>query len=255
VSEARRRWDSRSYDRVSGPMEAMGREVLARLSLAGDETVLDAGCGTGRVTQALLERLPRGRVIAVDASADMVAVARERLAGARVELQVQDLLALDLAEPVDAALSTATFHLIADHETLFARLRAALRPGGALVAQCGGAGNIRSVQEAAAAIGERDPYAAHLAGFTAPRNLATPEETQARLRAAGFTTARAWLQPQPITPEDPVAYLRTINLGSHVNRLPADLHEPFARDVAAELADAGGRVTIDYVRLNIDAAA
>src|ERR1700691_5725599 len=121
-----RQWDGQTYDRISGPMQALGLAVLDRLSLRGDETVLDAGCGSGRITQALIERLPRGRVIAVDASASMVASARERLsefersrsgpggedsvglgAGSqgRVDIRVGDLLELDLGEQVDAVLS------------------------------------------------------------------------------------------------------------------------------------------------------
>src|ERR1700704_712784 len=140
-----RAWNGASYDRISGPMEALGRQVLARLELRGDETVLDAGCGSGRVTQALIERLPRGRVIAVDASPSMAQAARERL-GEQADVRVLDLLDLELETPVDAILSTATFHWIADHERLFARLHAALRPGGQLVVQCGGEGNINHLR-------------------------------------------------------------------------------------------------------------
>ncbi|MDQ6811270.1 MAG: class I SAM-dependent methyltransferase, partial [Actinomycetota bacterium] len=159
-----REWDGSSYDRISGPMEAMGREVLARLELRGDELVLDAGCGSGRITQALIERLPRGRVIAVDLSPSMVSAARARLsegAGAldAVEIRELDLLELELEEPLDAVLSTATFHWITDHDRLFRRLRAALRPGGRLVAQCGGEGNINLLRARAQAMLEREPYA------------------------------------------------------------------------------------------------
>ena len=131
-----REWDGASYDRVSGPMEALGRDVLERLELVGDETVLDAGCGSGRITEALIERLPRGRAIAVDQSPSMVEAAKQRL-GPDADVRVVDLLELDLDEPVDAVLSTATFHWIADHDLLFKRLRSALRPAGRLVAQCG----------------------------------------------------------------------------------------------------------------------
>src|SRR5918997_2223212 len=134
-----RDWDAATYERLSAPIEAMGRDVLSRLELAGDETVLDAGCGTGRVTAALVERLPRGRVIAVDGSPAMVREARKRLPES-VEVREADLLELELPEPVDAIVSTATFHWILDHDRLFARLREALVPGGRLVAQCGGAG-------------------------------------------------------------------------------------------------------------------
>src|SRR4051794_33026047 len=133
-----RSWDGAAYDRLSTPMEEMGREVMDRCELRGDETVLDAGCGSGRLTERLIDRVPDGRVIGVDVSASMIDAARKRL-GADADLRVADLVGLDLGgETVDVVFSTATFHWIADHDALFASLRAVLRPGGRLVAQCGG---------------------------------------------------------------------------------------------------------------------
>ena len=196
-----RDWNAESYQRISAPMEAMGREVLDRLELRGDERVLDAGCGTGRVTAALVERLPRGEVVAVDGSPAMVAEARERL-GPGVEVFAADLLELELDEPVDAILSTATFHWIPDHDRLFDRLFAALRPGGRLVAQCGGAGNVATVQAAIDAVAEPA-----LAGWAGPWTFASPEETTARLERSGFTDARAWLQQVRVEPDDPREYM------------------------------------------------
>jgi trans-aconitate 2-methyltransferase len=233
-------------------MEAMGREVLERLPLDGGETVIDAGCGSGRVTEALLARAPRGRVIGVDASASMIDAARERL-GDRVELHVADLATFDLGVQSDAILSTATFHWIAEHDALFARLHAHLRPGGLLVAQCGGHGNIASVHAAARATMATSPYAAHFKDWHGPWNFATPEDTERRLKAAGFGKARAWLMERPVTPDDAHAYLTEINLGAHLGHLPEALRSPFVDEVIARLG--GSPITIDYVRLNIDAAA
>src|SRR3954453_23031936 len=127
MSDRPRDWNAASYQRVSAPLEAMGREVLARLELDGDERVLDAGCGTGRVTAALVERLPCGEVVAVDGSPAMVEETRRRL-GDSADVRVADLLALELDRPVDAILSTATFHWSADHDRLFERLLSALTP-------------------------------------------------------------------------------------------------------------------------------
>lgn len=250
-----RAWNGAEYDRISAPMEAMGLAVLDRLELRGDEAVLDAGCGSGRVTQALLDRLPGGRVIGVDGSQSMIDAARERLAGheARTTLVTSDLLALDPAlGPVDAILSTATFHWIADHTALFARLRAVLGDGGRLVAQCGGAGNIATVHAAARATAEQPPFAEHFDGWTGPWRFAAPQETEALLRAAGFGDARCWLEGWPVTPEDPARWLREINLGAHLERLPADLHDGY---IAAVIAQLESPLTIHYVRLNIDATA
>jgi trans-aconitate 2-methyltransferase len=250
-----RTWDGSSYDRISGPMEALGLAVLSRLELAGYETVLDAGCGSGRITQALIERLPQGRVLAADASASMVAAARERLPGAdvrRIDLLELDLGALGLSEPLDAILSTATFHWILDHDALFRRLRGVLRAGGRLVAQCGGRGNIDVLRGHAHQVLAREPYAAHFGDFRQPWNYAGPEETQRRLLDAGFAEAECWLQPAPKEPDQPREFLSTIVLGPHYQHLPEDLREPFIDDVLAEL---GEPVVVDYVRLNIDATA
>jgi trans-aconitate 2-methyltransferase len=253
-----RAWDGHSYDRISGPMEALGREVLARLQLRGDETVLDGGCGSGRITQALLERLPRGKVLAVDASASMIEAAEERFAAlrasgdGRLELRLADLLELELPQPLDAVLSTATFHWIADHDLLFARLRAVLRDGGQLVAQCGGKGNIDGLRARAGVVGEREPYAQHFRDWRPPWNYAAPDLTRSRLLRAGFAQAECWLQPAPREPEHAREFLSTIVLGPHVQRLPDELREPYMDEVLAEL---GEPVVVDYVRLNILATA
>jgi trans-aconitate 2-methyltransferase len=247
-----RSWDGAEYDRLSTPMERLGREVLDRLELRGDETILDAGCGSGRLTELLIERVPDGRVIGVDASASMIEAARARL-GDGVDLRVADLVALDLGgETVDVVFSTATFHWIADHDALFASLRRALRPGGRLVAQCGGVGNIASVHAAARQAAADPPFHRHFDGWQGPWNFATPHDTEQRLHRAGFTAVRCWLVERPVQPDEPREYLRTINLGAHLDQLPPDLHEPFLDAVLARL---GERPTIDYVRLNIDATA
>jgi trans-aconitate 2-methyltransferase len=237
-------------------MEALGREVLARLELRGDEVVLDAGCGSGRITQALIERLPRGRVIAVDGSPSMVEAAKKRLRaacpGGQVDVRRVDLLELELKEPVDAALSTATFHWIADHQRLFERLRAALRPGGRLVAQCGGEGNIDVLRGRVGRVLGRDPYAEHFTNWRPPWNYAGAQLTRERLLEAGFDSAECWLQPAPKQPQHPREFLATIILGPHMQQLPENLREPFMNEVLVEV---GEPVIVDYVRLNMDATA
>ncbi|HME03066.1 MAG TPA: methyltransferase domain-containing protein [Solirubrobacteraceae bacterium] len=238
-------WDAGTYDRSSEPQQAWASEVLARLAgIAQDATVLDVGCGTGRVTEGLLELVPRGRVLAMDASTDMVALARRRL-GDRAEVWCQDALDLDLDEPVDAILSTATLHWVTDHDRLWARLARALRPGGMLEVQCGGEGNIKGVREV---IDEVARYSApELIGWS-PWVFAGPGETEQRLRKAGFTETRCWLQQRPTYPQDVNAFVPTSILAAHLARMPEDRRAPFAAAVVA-----GVRLPLDYVRLNISA--
>ncbi len=249
MSGAARTWDASTYHRVSSPHVEWAQDVLDRLDLRGDETVLDAGCGSGRVTRLLADRLPRGRVIAVDASPQMVARAREEL-GPDADVREADLTTLDLGDgqPVDAAFSNAVFHWVADHDALFGALAAAMRPGAAFSAQCGGAGNVTEVHEQALAAAADAGLEDRFAGWGGPWNFATPEDTERRLKAAGFAGARCWLQTWPVEPDEPRAYLQTVCLGPHLERLEPDEHERFLDAVMARL---GERPVLDYVRLNI----
>ena len=244
-----RDWDAASYDRVSGPQVEMAEAVLARLPLRGDETVLDAGCGSGRVTAMLLERLPEGHVVAVDAAPSMVEHARATVRE-RTTILCASLTELTLDEPVDAAFSNAVFHWIADHDRLFDRLFAALRPGAKLVAQCGGKGNIDAFRRLADEVAGEPPYAEHMEGFAGPWNYASAEETEARLIAAGFEDVRCWLQPRPVAPPDPLEYASTVCLGNHLEALPAQLRRRYAEEVVRR---SGEELVLEYVRLNIDA--
>jgi trans-aconitate 2-methyltransferase len=244
-----REWNAEAYDRVSDAQFQWGVKVLDRLPLGGGEAVLDAGCGSGRVTEVLLERVPHGRVVAVDASEGMVEKARERLGG-RAEVFQADLGELMLDPPVEAIFSNAVFHWLPDHDRLFARLHDALRPGGALTAQCGGEGNVASLREAIRTVSEQEPFAAHLDGFEGVWNFAGPEETAGRLERAGFTEVDCRLEPKPFRPEDPVEFLRTCSLGPHLGRLPEGLRPLFVEAVVERMDKP---VELDYVRLEIDA--
>jgi trans-aconitate 2-methyltransferase len=229
---------------VADPQARWGATVLERLPLEGDERVLDAGCGTGRVTELLLARLPRGRVVALDASPSMLSEARGRLA--RFDGRVEYVRA-NLTEPlpieglVDAVLSTATFHWVADHDALFANLAAVLRPGGWLVAQGGGAGNIATLLRVA---GEVMP------GVQREHNFQTAEATHDRLARSGFTEIETWLSDEPTSfdPGDPFeAFLETVCLRTFLDHLPPDGRKAFVHEVASRMP----APVLDYVRLNI----
>jgi trans-aconitate 2-methyltransferase len=177
------------------------------------------------VTKLVLERTPH--VVGVDADASMVGTARAAL---DIPVHHQDLLALELGERFDVIFSCAVFHWITDHDRLFARLHAHLKPGGRLVAQCGGHGNIARTLEV---VGERPGTWLY----------ARPEETEERLRRAGFSEAKAWLEPKPTKVPDMQTYLEAVILHG----------QPDAKETAARAADQ--LEEIDYVRLNIEALA
>ena len=247
-------WDAKTYHQVAAPQEEWGREVLARLELSGDEIVVDAGCGSGRVTALLLERLPRGRVIGVDGSSQMIEHAAENLAefGDRVELIVSDLLELELSEQVDAVFSNATFHWILDHERLFQRLFAAMRPGATMEAQCGGKGNVAEWKRVLESLQGDERFVDYLGGMAEVSNFASVGDTRDRLERAGFEVepAGVWLEHRTVQPPDPRAFTTAVGLSKHLVLLPDELHEEFTDAVLELMAHP---FTLEYVRLNISA--
>jgi trans-aconitate 2-methyltransferase len=243
-------WNAGAYDRLAGlPHDAWAEQILDRLALRGDETVLDAGCGTGRMLARVRERYPEARLIGVDASQAMLDRARENL-GAQVQLVRSDLLELEVDAPADVVVSNAVFHWVPDHPRLFARVHAALRPGGRLEAQCGGQGNVAEVERAVEALAGDERFAPYLRTERRAWNYASVGDTELRLERAGFTPARAWAEPWPVTPRDARSYLATVILPWHLDRLPEDLHEEF---LAAVIGSSPRPFVANYVRLNISA--
>ena len=241
-----RDWDAATYDRIADPQLRWGTAVLDRLEFDGEGTVMDAGCGSGRVTELVAERFPNATIVALDGSPSMLEQASGRLDrfGDRVTFVLADLMhPLSLDEPVDAVFSTATFHWIPDHDALFANLAGAMSPGARLVAQCGGAGNLTSVVRVLDEIGA-DTFSGKV--------FATPEETDARLRRAGFADIECWLHAEP-TPFESLdaleTFLRTVVLGDHVHGMSDEDAAAFTHQVASRLPG----LELDYVRLNIGA--
>ncbi len=245
-------WDAATYDRVAEPQEEWGLEVLSRLQLSGDEIALDAGCGSGRVTRHLLDRLPRGEVIGVDAAPSMIEHARENLAsyGDRVKLYVRDLLDLWLDAEVDVVFSNAVFHWILDHQLLFTRLFAALRPGGVLQVQFGGEGNVAEWKRAIEASEGDERFSQYLRGMADVQYFASLGDTEARLERAGFIVDRIWLENRVVRPREPRDYVSSVGLTHHLERLPEDLHSKF---VDAVLGSMSAPLELHYVRLNVSA--
>jgi len=242
-------WDAETYHRVASPQEEWGLKLLDRLVLTGDETVLDAGCGSGRMTRHIIERVPDGRVIGIDASPAMIEKARAEL-GDSAELRVENLLELELDEQVDAVFSNAAFHWVSDHDRLFARLHAALVPGGAIEAQCGGQGNVAELENALLSLEGDERFAPYLRTMVRPWNFASVADTITRLEREGFEAVRCWFEEVDVRPPEPRAFVTASGLSYHLEHLPDELHEAF---LDALLASMPRPLSLHYVRLNISA--
>ena len=253
-------WNAEAYHRVSDPHVGWGMRVLARLPLEGDECVLDIGCGTGRLTERLLERLPRGHVVAIDVSPNMLQVARGHLAprfAKRVSFARADAAALPLAGGADAVFSTATFHWVLNHAALFQGIFSALKPGGRLVAQCGGGPNIQRLHDRCVIVEQRPEFAPYFRDWRGPWHYADAATTAQRLEVAGFIDIATSLEPSPVVQSDAAAYrdfVTNVICRPHLARLPEEeLRTRFMDVITEQAASDSPPFEIDYWRLNIDA--
>lgn len=252
-----REWNSTVYHRLSGPQVSWGKRVLSRLRLRGDEVVLDAGCGTGRLTAELLTALPHGRVIGIDQSQNMLNSAREHLEQfeGRVRLVACDLLHLPFGAAFEGIVSTAAFHWVLDHDRLFANLRNVLIPGGWLEAQCGGGPNLERLRRRADALTAMPKFAPYFAGFREPWLYQDAEAADATLRRAGFVDVETSVEAAPTVLDDAAHYrefVRNIILRRHLENLPTERARSEFMDLMTEqAAQDDPPFLLDYWRLNL----
>lgn len=255
-----REWNAAEYHRLSAPQFQWGQRVLGELSLRGDECVLDAGCGTGKLTRLLLENLPQGRVVGLDLSRNMVQHARQDLHGefgGRSEFVAADLLALPFRAAFDGVFSTASFHWVLDHDALYRNLCASLKPGGWLHAQCGGGDNLKRLRERVRALSQIEEFSPYLGRFPEPWHFSGAHEAAERLQAAGFEAIQTSVEPAAFAVaslEEFKNYLRTFVLRRHLELLPDQAHvERYLQQLAVQCAHDSPPWTLDYWRLNLRA--
>lgn len=249
-------WDADDYDALPLPHEVWGETVLDRLGTPspageGPVVVVDAGCGTGRDVERVLRRHPDVHVVGMDVDEAMLGRARRRLEryGDRVRLVHADLgapLPADVVEavaPADAVVSVAALDWIPDTDVLATNLASLLRPGGRVVTECGGKGQLAAVDRALAQVGAEPVHSRTFRGV---------DEWRTGLALAGLAVQRVELRPHPVQFADVdtlARYLVTMILRLHMADLPPDRRLPFARAVAERMPDR----TVDYVRLESEA--
>jgi trans-aconitate 2-methyltransferase len=255
-----REWNAAEYHRLSAPQFQWGTRVLSDLKLRGDECVLDAGCGTGKLTRLLLENLPRGRVVGLDLSQNMVLHAQQNLApdfGLRAGFVAGNLLALPFKNSFDGIFSTASFHWVLDHDALFSGLYKALKPRGWLHAQCGGGSNLRDLRQRVRSLSQEKEFSEWLGDFREPWLFSDAESAASRMLAAGFENVEAGLEQANYAAGNAgefEQYLKTFILHRHLEMLPSEaLRDRFVRRLSQAAQQDSNPFVLDYCRLNLQA--
>jgi len=255
-----REWNATGYHRLSQPQVSWGKKALSRLQLRGDELLLDAGCGTGRLTADLLQSVPRGRVIALDLSQNMLQTCREHLRagfGNRVSWVAADLQALPFAGAFDGVVSTAAFHWVKDHDLLFSSIGRALKPGGWLFAQCGGGANLAGLRQRIRRLSAAADFAPYLASYQEPWLFQAAEGMKATLERAGFEEIETSVEAAPTVLHDQETYIEFVQnviVRTYLEQLPQEsLRKKYMDRLAAQARADHPPFSLDYWRLNLSA--
>ena len=257
------RWDPEDYARHSGAQLAWAEGLIGKLHLRGAERVLDIGSGDGKVTALLARKVPRGWVVGIDASAEMVAAARLRFPPSRygnIRFLLLDAASIDLEERFDIAFSNATLHWVKDQSAVLRGVRRCLEPAGRILFQMGGKGNARELVEILDELIVRDPWKPHFEDFEFPYAFLGPEEYRTLLEAEDFRPIRVELIPKAMRragKDDLASWIRTTWM-PYTGRVPEERRGRFIAEVVDAYArrrppDPLGNLTVDMVRLEVEA--
>jgi trans-aconitate 2-methyltransferase len=254
-------WNANDYRQHSSQQQKWAGEVLAKLSLRGDERVLDIGCGDGKITAGVAQCLPQGSVVGLDASAEMIEFAhREFSAVGNLRFEQGDARALPFQAEFDCVISFACLHWVIDHRPVLSGIRRALRPAGKVLLQFGGKGNAADMSQVVSRVTAGPKWAGYFTDFAFPWGFYSPEEYRPWLEEAGFSVARLELAPKDMTHEGRQGlegWLRTTWM-PYWQRVPADRQQSFLDEIIDEYLmrhpmDAAGLVHLRMVRLELEA--
>lgn len=257
------RWDAADYARHSSAQAEWARELIAKLNLQGTESLLDIGCGDGRITALLAGLLPRGQATGIDLSGDMIERARRTFPQAEhpnLCFLRMDALRLDFAGEFDVVFSNAALHWIREQQALLARVETSLKKGGWVLFQMAGQGNAAGVLTVLDQMLDCQPWKPWFQDFAFPYAFCGVEEYRTWLRQAGLQDRRIELIPKDMQQqgrEGLAGWIRTTWL-PYLERVPADRREEFVaalvdRYLEQRPADPDGVIHVDMVRLEVEA--
>jgi trans-aconitate 2-methyltransferase len=256
-------WDADAYSKASSIQKKWGLELLDKLNLRGDERVLDIGCGDGKLSVQIADRLPRGSVVGIDSSEEMIAFARENYPAdghPGLSWLVMDARALSFEQEFNVVFSNAVLHWIFDHRLVLEGIKRALEPGGRMLLQMGGRGNVTAIGIALGTVMGSEAWQSYFIDFRFPYGFYGPDEYREWLREAGLRPIRVELITKDMVFENEEAlagWVRTTWL-PFTERVPDDQREDFIREVVEAFkegnpTDEEGFLHLEAKRLEVEA--
>lgn len=257
-------WDAETYDKISDTHEQWARKIILSKNWNGKEIVMDAGCGSGRVTKILAELVPFGKVYGIDNDENMIKKAKENLkAYENVNIIQSSLLDINfeiLQSKFNVIFSNAVLHWILDHHKVFSNFYDLLFENGQLLIQCGGYGNLQKAISVFDIVKESLEFKDYFSNWKNKWNFAEPSNTTKILKDIGYIDIHVYLEDYPVTFKDKNSYsvyLKTVVLGPYLKYLPSEKQDIFIQRIIQlkeKESDDQMLLTLDYQRLNIFAS-
>jgi len=264
VERKEHNWDADDYEKNSSAQFQWAEELIAKLGLLGSESILDIGCGDGRISARLAAKVKHGSVVGIDLSESMIRHAIALFPSDRypnLSFRLMDATEMDLPEKFDIAFSNAVLHWVRNHPAVLHGVRSCLKKGGRVLFQMGGRGNASGILEVLQGIQAHPKWRSYFEAFTAPYHFLGPEEYMGWLREAGFLPVRVDLIPKDMqhSLEGLIGWLRTTWF-PYTDSLPIELRDLFLRELADAYCakhppDPGSLIHVKMVRLEVEATA
>jgi trans-aconitate 2-methyltransferase len=255
-------WNAQDYHKNSSEQQKWARELIEKLALRGDESVLDIGCGDGKVTAEIASRLPRGCVVGIDRSQQMIDFAASNFPTSlhtNLSLAQMDASELNFENRFDVVFSNAVLHWIVDHRPVLQGIARALKAGGRVLLQMGGHGNAARVLAAVDSVMHEDRWRSYFEDFHFRYGFYSPQEYRPWLAEAGLNAGRLELIPKDMLHENVdrfAGWFRTTWM-PWIDCVTEDRRNEFIKTVIARYTkenppDAHGRVLVRMIRLEVE---
>jgi trans-aconitate methyltransferase len=261
--ENRYTWNAEDYAKHSSAQQNWAKELISKLKLNGYESVLDIGCGDGRITAEIAHRLSDGTILGVDSSNDMIQLAFKNFPQEKhpsLSFELVDARQLLFKEQFDIVFSNAALHWIKDHKSVISGIKNSLKPKGRMLLQMGGKGNAESIISILENMIAGKKWNQYFLNFKFPYGFHDPKMYELWIKQASLTPIRIELIPKIMSYKDKeglAGWIRTTWL-PYTDRIPVNSRNEFTAQLVEKYiekypADNKGNINISMVRLEVEA--
>ena len=254
-------WDANTYDNISNIQEDWANNIIKKREWTGKENLLDAGCGSGRITKILCKIITEGNIYAIDNDPNMIEKAKETFKDIKnvkvMQADMLDILSLDIPIKFNVIFSNAVLHWILDHHKVLESFYDLLNPEGQLLVQCGGYGNLQKTLSIFDDVKDLPEFSEYFSEWKIDRNYAKPNETENILKEIGYKDIEVYLTEAPArfnNKKDYSIYLKTVDLRPYLKYLPTEqLQNEFVNTVLLHMEKYYSNLcwNLDYRRLTV----